>query len=51
LAFWALKPQQHLISQEILLNLLFLVALITSVMAITLPAAIILWTEPDIDLG
>jgi len=35
----------------VLLNLLFLVALVTSVLVVTLPAAIILWNEPDMDLG
>jgi hypothetical protein len=30
---------------------LFAAALFTTVLAITLPSAIILWTEPDVDLG
>jgi len=51
LAFWALEPRQHLIPAKVLQDMLFLVALITSVLVMTLPAAIILWTEPDIDLG
>ena len=51
LAFWALEPRQHLVPAKVLQDMLFLVALITSVLVMTLPAAIILWTEPDIDLG
>ena len=35
----------------LLQNLLFAVALFTTVLALTLPSAIILWTEPDIDLS
>ena len=33
------------------LNLIYAMALIGSMLVVTLPAAIILWTEPDIDLG
>jgi hypothetical protein len=33
------------------LNAIYVMALIGSMLAVTLPAAIILWTEPDIDLG
>jgi hypothetical protein len=51
LVFWALEPKQHLISAGTLLNLLFMAALVTVVLVATLPAAIILWNEPDIDLG
>jgi hypothetical protein len=51
LAFWALEPRQHLVPAKVLQDMLFLVALITTVLVMTLPAAIILWTEPDIDLG
>ena len=51
LAFWALLPRQHVVPSVVLLNLLFLVALVTSVLVVTLPAAIILWNEPDMDLG
>ena len=50
-AFWALLPRQHVVPSVVLLNLLFLVALVTSVLVVTLPAAIILWNEPDMDLG
>ncbi len=50
LAFWSVKPSQ-VIPAAIVQNLLFLVALATTVLAITLPSAIILWTEPDIDLS
>ncbi len=51
LAFWALFPRQHVIPAPVMLNLLFMVALVTTVLVVTLPAAIILWTEPDMDLG
>jgi hypothetical protein len=34
-----------------MLQSIFAVALLETVLAMTLPAAIILWTEPDIDLG
>jgi hypothetical protein len=37
------------ISLPVLLNVAFGVALVATVMYLTLPAAIILWTEPDID--
>jgi hypothetical protein len=33
------------------LNVIYAIALIGSVLVVTLPAAIILWTEPDIDLS
>jgi hypothetical protein len=33
------------------LNAIYVMALIGSMLVVTLPAAIILWTEPDIDLG
>jgi len=33
------------------LQSIFAVALLETVLAMTLPAAIILWNEPDIDLG
>jgi hypothetical protein len=48
LAFWSIKPPLW-VSAEILREAVFIVALLTSVLALTLPAAIILWTEPDID--
>lgn len=51
LVFWALEPKQHLISAGTLLNLLFMAALVTVVLVATLPSAIILWNEPDMDLG
>jgi hypothetical protein len=51
LAFWALEPHHLNVSKDMLLNVMFLVALISTVMAMTLPAAIILWTEPDMDLS
>jgi hypothetical protein len=38
------------LSVSLALNLIFGVALIGSVLVVTLPAAIILWTEPDIEL-
>ncbi len=50
LAFLSVKPS-HIVSAVVLLNLLFMAALVTMVLAITLPSAIILWTEPDVDLG
>ena len=34
----------------VLLNMIFAVALVATLLALTLPAAIILWNEPDIDL-
>jgi hypothetical protein len=33
------------------LNVIYAIALIGSMLVVTLPAAIILWNEPDIDLG
>jgi peptidoglycan/LPS O-acetylase OafA/YrhL len=48
LAAWAVHPP-HWASVAVLLNLILSVALIASVLAVTLPSAIILWTEPDID--
>ena len=50
LAFWSVKPSQ-VIPAVIVQNVLFMVALVTAVLALTLPSAIILWTEPDIDLS
>jgi hypothetical protein len=38
-------------SATLALNGIYAIALITSVLVVTLPAAIILWTEPDMDLG
>jgi hypothetical protein len=38
------------ISLPVLLQIAFGVALVATVMYMTLPAAIILWTEPDIEL-
>jgi sugar phosphate permease len=34
---------------DALLSLIFVIALFASMLAVTLPAAIILWTEPDLD--
>jgi peptidoglycan/LPS O-acetylase OafA/YrhL len=48
LAAWAVHPP-HWASVAILLNLILSIALVASVLAVTLPSAIILWTEPDID--
>ncbi len=39
------------VSPPLLSQIIFAVALAATMMAITLPAAIILWTEPDIDLN
>jgi hypothetical protein len=39
------------VSQPIVLTLLFALAMVTVVLIITLPSAIILWTEPDMDLA
>lgn len=50
LAFWSVKPLS-VIPAAVVQNLLLIVALATAVLAITLPSAIILWTEPDIDLS
>lgn len=33
------------------LNVMYAIALVGSMLVVTLPAAIILWTEPDMDLG
>ena len=38
-------------TMTMVLQSIFAVALLETVLAMTLPAAIILWTEPDIDLG
>jgi hypothetical protein len=51
LTFWSVMPKQRVVSADVLRNVLFLVALMTTVLVVTLPSAIILWTEPDIDLG
>lgn len=51
LAFCAFDPRQQLISEKVLRNVLVLVALMTSVLVLTLPSAIILWNEPDMDAG
>ena len=50
LAAMTLHPT-HWIPIPLLQNLLFAVALYATVLAITLPSAIILWTEPDVDLA
>jgi hypothetical protein len=50
LAAMTLHPTRW-IAISVLQNLLFAVVLFTTVLAITLPSAIILWTEPDVDLG
>lgn len=39
------------LSVTVLLQMIFGIALAGSVLMVTLPSAIILWTEPDIDLG
>ena len=49
LAAMTLHPTRW-IPIALLQSLLFAVALYTTVLAITLPSAIILWTEPDVDL-
>lgn len=56
LAAWALFPKQHLLSVTTLLVMIFGLAEALTVLVLTLPAAIILWTEPDwtepdVDLG
>jgi hypothetical protein len=51
LGFWGLEPRHPLMPPRVLQNVLFFVALLTTVMYVTLPAAIILWNEPDMDLG
>jgi hypothetical protein len=44
----ALHPRNWL-PLHVLLSLIYVVALVASVLTITLPAAIILWTEPDLN--
>jgi len=51
LTFWAVMPKQRVVSADALQNLLFVAALVTMVLVVTLPSAIILWTEPDVDLS
>jgi hypothetical protein len=51
LAAWALFPKQHLLSVTTILVMIFGLAEMLTILMVTLPAAIILWTEPDIDLG
>jgi hypothetical protein len=48
----AVEGLQHLewLTVSLALNLMFAIALAGCVLALTLPAAIILWTEPDIEL-
>jgi hypothetical protein len=48
LSAWALHPY-HWMSEAILLQLIFAISLFSTVLVGTLPAAIILWTEPDMD--
>ncbi len=48
LAAWALHPPRFLPLNAIL-SLLFVLALVASILTITLPAAIILWNEPDME--
>jgi len=48
LAAWALHPPSWLPLNAIL-SLLFVLALVASILTITLPAAIILWNEPDME--
>jgi len=49
LSSWALHAPRFL-SHDAILSLIFTIALVACVLALTLPAAIILWTEPDIDV-
>jgi hypothetical protein len=46
----ALWPRHPLLSSTTWLLILFAVAEVMTVLALTLPAAIILWTEPDMDV-
>lgn len=48
LSAWTLHPPRWL-PLAVALHILFPLALIASVLAITLPSAIILWNEPDLD--
>jgi hypothetical protein len=48
LSAWALHPHRWM-PEAILLQLIFAISLFSTVLALTLPAAIILWTEPDMD--
>lgn len=43
----AFAAPRHILPAELALRLIFLIALVTSVLVVTLPSAIILWTEPD----
>jgi len=48
LASYALHPP-HWLPLDAILSLIFVLALFATVLALTLPSAIILWTEPDIE--
>jgi len=48
LSSWALRPP-HWASAAILLQLIFAVSMFGTVLVVTLPSAIILWTEPDME--
>jgi hypothetical protein len=49
LAAMAIHPT-HWVATAVILQLLFAAALVTTVSAVTLPAAMILWNEPDMDV-
>lgn len=49
LAAMAMHPT-HWIAPALILQMLFAAALATTVLALTLPAAVILWSEPDIEM-
>ena len=48
LSSWAQRPP-HWVSAAILLQLIFAVSMFSTVLVVTLPSAIILWTEPDME--
>jgi hypothetical protein len=50
LAAFALKPKHPFLSDTTWLLMIFGLAEVMTVLMVTLPAAIILWTEPDIEL-
>ncbi len=49
LTSWVMHPTPWHPSQPVLVDLLLTFAMAGAILAITLPAAIILWTEPDFD--
>ncbi|WP_158824510.1 hypothetical protein [Granulicella sp. S156] len=48
LSSWALRPP-HWVSAAILLQAIFAVSMFGTVLVVTLPSALILWTEPDME--